>query len=407
MDVRKILMELGESELGEGRMEKPLPDEVHNGHDTHVIHAENEIPESERMEETSAKDRRRKCNQGISILCVVLSVCLLAIALPQHIKKVPSTGQRYLDSWGIGAAVWALLFLVGACAALTPKVEDAELSHEGKEKYGTSAKAVRDTFSKRKYWFAKSLFLLAQGIINAAFILHNLVTLPVRDPEELFNQSKHLVIWVEFYLEMLFVTQLLMGLIVLLCGKGNSKLPLPCASELAVYCAKNAGLVANFSVLKSLPKANPMREFQEVATEMHARGCKAAVAVVVENLILVCLAIVAVLIKITQVDFVINKEAYQWDLGEVLAVAGFINNLAGLYRDSDARMQAVFQVLDDSDSEHLMHKWKLNRSSTLRELYGGPVAFAIMCTLSVDDVCQLVRHDVGQLVRHPTAKATE
>ncbi|CAJ1383529.1 unnamed protein product [Effrenium voratum] len=81
-------------------------------------------------------------------------------------------------------------------------------------------------------------------------------------------------------------------------------------------------------------------QLAELFTEWKSMSsCKAAVAVVIENLILVCLAIVAVLIKITQVDFVINKEAYQWDLGEVLAVAGFINNLAGLYRDSDARYE--------------------------------------------------------------------
>ena len=90
---------------------------------------------------------------------------------------------------------------------------------------------------------------------------YNFRTLPIRDPLERLNQAKHIVTWFEFRIKFSQCHCVVMfAFLRSVNGEGYVRL---------VECLR---LLASYSVLKSIPRANPINAFSEVSKAKHVGG---------------------------------------------------------------------------------------------------------------------------------------
>ena len=347
-------------------------------------------------EEEAKKREEERSLLGAAIILVGIGLYLLVVVLPEHIEEVPSSHQRYLDSGGLGAAIWGPLCILFALSAFVGAGKPAEMVARGlaDDSRGTSEEDVKAVFgtyeevsscSKLLSPFgrlAQFLGMIAQLILNVSFITENFLSLPKRDPEQLGNMARHIVAWVETpMMGIMTFFFLLLLLFKFLC---RFSVPL-------LLIETFLHLSANFSVLSSLPMANPTTAAQKINGIKKTRGYAAAAAQSLIFFVMVPVAVMSVLVKLLQVDFATHKLVFEWSYGEYLAFAGFINNLAGLRGDvADAQKLAIFQFLDERDPEHLNKTWKDKLSKTLSQVYGSGLGSIVLCTVSVEDLCRLL-----------------
>ncbi|CAE7217521.1 unnamed protein product [Symbiodinium natans] len=329
-------------------------------------------------------------------VAAVVGVYLLAVVLPQHVEETPSH-RRYLDSGGLGAAIWGslLIFYFAPNIAMSEDIEDTECAkHWEGQLHGTSANEVvsvlgkhEDTFSCCAMLnpfgrFGSFLFLVLRTVGNAAFIVYNFCTLPTRDPDERLNQAKHCVTWLEFPGTVLVLSIITLLAIATLCTS-NMKLALAWRDALKA--------ASTFSVLQTLPLASPMTFKKTIEEAIRTKGLVLGIAKSVQFLWLVPLAILSVLVKIGQVDFITETIVWDWGFWEFFALAGFINNLAGLRGDHDAaKVEGMFLLVDKRDPQTLRGLWESEVAASAQQLYGTLGALVVLSTLSEQHVCQLL-----------------
>ena len=108
-------------------------------------------------------------------------------------------------------------------------------------------------------------------------------------------------------------------------------------------------------------------------------------------MVMVPLAVMSVLVKVAQVDFITEKIVWDWSAWEYLALAGFINNLAGLRGDHDAsKMTGMFLLLDHRDPKALQQIFFNKLAASAVEHYGVAGSMVVVGTLSTQDVCKLL-----------------
>merc|ERR1719454_35464 len=91
-------------------------------------------------------------------------------------------------------------------------------------------------------------------------------------------------------------------------------------------------------------------------------------------------AILALMVKIAQVDFVTEKIYWDWTLVDWLRLARFTNNIIGLIPDqSDVRVGAIFEYLFPADSKFQV-RWGTFFTVQLLESYGVCRATVLYCT---------------------------
>ena len=349
--------------------------------------------EDEGEEEEKQQKSEERSRLGFGILSAGIGLFLLVVVLPEHIEEVPSSHQRYLDSGGLGAAIWGPLCMLITLQIFTNKTAEMVARGLADDSRGTSEEDVKAVFgtyeevsscSKLLSPFgrlAQFLGMIAQLILNVSFITENFLSLPKRDPEQLGNMARHIVAWVETPMMGIMA---FFCLLFLLCKLG------PAASRgLALKLLLRE--LAHFSVLQSLPMANPMTTMRRITEIKKARGYAAAAAQGLVFAVMVPAAVMSVLVKLIQVDFATHKLVYEWSYGEYLAFAGFINNLAGLRGDVAAvQQEAIFKFLSSSDPKDFSDRWNGKLLSTLYQVYGFGLGFVLHCTLSVEDLCRLL-----------------
>jgi hypothetical protein len=137
--------------------------------------------------------------------------------------------------------------------------------------------------------------------------------------------------------------------------------------------------------------ASPFNAMNEILETYRNKGLAMAAVSFLHLSFFAPVAVMAVLVKLSQVDFATETIVDHWTPFQFLAFAAFINNLAGLRGDiSKERKLAIFKSQDSRDPEAVLDVWEKQLGTTLQKLYGFLPALVLIGTLSVDDVCHLL-----------------
>lgn len=347
---------------------------------------------------TSEKERLRQKQRILLIFFGSLGLCLLVWVLPRCIKEVPSTHQRYLDSLGIGAAIWGTMFmLVFLFVAFVQLPEEVVELFEGD--YGTSEQEVLEVFGTYEEAFswwkilspfgrvAQFLILLGMAALNVTFVTSNFVSLPKRDPAETANMSKYFVAWLESPMVIGFGCLTMALFMHAACSRQEA--------PALVGMMKCLRFTSRFSALLSLQMASPINAMNEILETYRNKGLAMAAVSFLRVSFFAPVAVMAVLVKLSQVDFATETIVDRWTAFEFLAFAAFINNLAGLRGDiAKERKLAIFKSQDSRDPEAVLEVWEKQLATTMMKLYGFTPTLVLIATLSVDDVCHLLNPTV-------------
>ena len=258
--------------------------------------------------------------------------------------------------------------------------------------YGTSEEEVLEVFGKYEEAFswwkilspfgrvAQFLILLGMAALNVTFVTSNFLSLPKRDPAETANMSKYFVAWLESPMVICFGC-LTMALFMHAACSGADVAGM-------VKCLRFTG---SFSALRTLQMASPFNAMNEILETYRNKGLAMAAVSFLHLSFFAPVAVMAVLVKLSQVDFATETIVDHWSPFQFLAFAAFINNLAGLRGDiSKERKLAIFKSQDSRDPEAVLDVWEKQLGTTLQKLYGFLPALVLIGTLSVDDVCHLL-----------------
>ena len=323
-----------------------------------------------------------------SVIMAIIESVLVAIIYTE-VKEAPNK-ELYLDGFGVGAAVWAVLILAFAIFTLfldpstIPKIEQELEVSEVERAFGTREELFRLYPPGR---LVRAGICCLQAGCNFMFVVYNFVVLPERDPEEHLNMSKHIVAWVEFPCVCALSAACLISSSMMWSGRDASA-----CRKLSTFTQS----LANFSVLKAFPLANPINLAKEVTPLLKdASSIFMVFPFAMLQLVMAFAGALSVIIKIDQVDFIAQKTVPEWSAWEFFALLGFMNNLAGLR--SDGAQEKILgsiraKLCTDERVDELQLKSCKNRfkdalaSHTLPHY--GPLGVAIIdATLTADDVC--------------------
>lgn len=336
---------------------------------------------------------------------LLLDAVLAGVVMPKRLLTDPSSGRYYLDSAGVGAATWAWLIFVKSCCILvsvgaecdndkvnphnSEREKAASLSKQLASLDTSGATCVLGSLSLR-YRSAKVMLLFARALINISFIIFSFITLPKRDPNERLNMAKHIVSWVE------------LPLIIIMC------LTFCCSSVLSVlsgnaevvyFTAKLLRSIGKVSVLMTVPLVHPVAALEQLMTSWNKRGKRGIVLVVFRMIFLVPTAVLCLLVKIEQVEFVAEDFYYGWSLSDYIKLAGFINHLVAVIPDADdIKMETILScsiVKNGSDPNPAYNIAELWRQDFIRKVVrqlGVRISFLSSATLVSTDLMVLL-HD--------------
>lgn len=308
----------------------------------------------------------------------VPSVWLLGWVVPHHWKYEESSHLHYLDTWGIGAAVWGAFSAIFVVHFVVYQPPPPFKDHQLKQPNVPSSRGLdpsdfQDVFEWTWMRLVKVLALFGKLALNITFIGYNFYSLPPRDPDETLNQAKHAVSWLETGIMGFFILLLFLAL----------------AASQANEFRKGLGLLSSFSVLQSISNANPMQVMQGLQKNYRVHGFGGAFMSAAMMLIMFPLAIASVMVKLAQVDFVTDELYWDWTWWNYLQLAGFINNLASLGPNmTNVSLEAVWQFLElDSRGAD---PWLKALCRKLVHHYGFSRGMLYVLTISEVDVYKLL-----------------
>lgn len=265
-------------------------------------------------------------------LSALLGAYLFVLVAPKHWRYDSESDLGYLDTYGIGACVWGTLSCMFALAFLvfpSPTDEEGfELLHNIEpprvpKHDSIDAKDLRSIFGTKTdpIRIATFAFTLAKVAVNIAFIMYNFNTLPPRDPDKRLNQAKHMVTWFEFPMLCILASCTLIFIPSAIVDQSPRYL---------LVVGRHLQLIGSFSALGSLRHANPIRAMDEILRKKREDGIGVAFVQGILWCVFVPMSILAVMVKIAQVDFVTEVIWWHWDWIDYARLFGFINNLAAL-----------------------------------------------------------------------------
>ena len=316
---------------------------------------------------------------------LIPSVWLLGWVVPQNWKYEESSRLHYLNTWGIGAALWGTFFAIFAIYFVFYKPAPPFKDHELKQPNVPSSRGLdpsdfQDVFEWTWMRLVKVLALFGQVTLNITFIGYNFYSLPTRDPDEPLNQAKHAVSWVETGLMGFF---LFFTLFIFLPSAACNR------SESAFQLSRFLDFLSRYSVLKAVSLANPMKVMQGLQKNYRVKGFGGTLVSVAFLFFMLPLAIASVMVKLAQVDFVTRDLYWDWTWWNFLQLAGFINNLASLGpKMTTVRVEAVWQFLElDSRGAD---PWLEALCGKLVHHYGFSRGMMYVLTISEVDVYKLL-----------------
>ncbi|CAE7829247.1 unnamed protein product [Symbiodinium sp. CCMP2592] len=232
---------------------------------------------------------------------------------------------------------------------------------------------------------ARSIFAVLRGICNISFIVYNFVTVPPRNSEEHLNMSKHIVAWLELPICIGFAFALHQVFLVAVFGRPRA----------AALLSSNVRSCADFSLIRVLPMANPLTLAKHIRPILQNGWYWMALGQFLVTLWLLPAAVLCVVIKVEQVDFIATLPIPEWSPWEFFALAGFINNLSGIRGDTDLlKMYGALRLrrgTEENEAQLRVHlvQWRRELVEFNSSLFGFFAAVGIDLSLSADDICKL------------------
>eukprot|EP00931_Biecheleriopsis_adriatica_P059557 TRINITY_DN35652_c0_g1_i1.p1 TRINITY_DN35652_c0_g1~~TRINITY_DN35652_c0_g1_i1.p1 ORF type:complete len:366 (+),score=34.63 TRINITY_DN35652_c0_g1_i1:88-1185(+) len=340
--------------------------------------------DNESTEDDKSKAELFRCfTIGLAVVSAALSGCLLLVVLPSHWSE-NAEGIRYLDSYGIGAMAWGAIAGIGSLIMLSfpPQIVDTLAPVESPDVPADSglSRETHEVVFKDEIGAVrvlKCLGLFGRIVVNVTFIAYNFYALPTRDPKERLNQAKHIVTWVEFPMICLMALTVCVCTLCL-CFSGNGRN----LGTAVTYLQ----LSSSFSVLQSIALANPMRFISTMSDTRKTMGNLGLLAKFLTTLFFAPVAVMSLLVKISQIDFVTEELYSEWTITEWARLCAFVNNVAGLIPPQEAAgMEGVLEYVGNG-RQHFALKWKSRLAQGLCETFGTAKAFVLYATLTKTDV---------------------
>uniref|UniRef100_A0A7S1A8V6 Uncharacterized protein n=1 Tax=Noctiluca scintillans TaxID=2966 RepID=A0A7S1A8V6_NOCSC len=102
-------------------------------------------------------------------------------------------------------------------------------------------------------------------------------------------------------------------------------------------------------------------------------------------------AVMSLMVKIAQVDFVTEELCWSWTMLEWLRLYAFVNNVVGITPDQgEVATNAVLEHVG-RDDHHFSENWKGALADGLAETFGNMKGFIIHATLTTDDVSECLK----------------
>ena len=175
--------------------------------------------------------------------------------------------------------------------------------------------------------------LCGRAVFNIFLFSYSLANAPRREPEEPLNQTKHVLIWLEFFGTLVMSLLFLLMDIISCCGRC---LDVPVYS---LYRARVIRSVANFSALTLLRLANPADCLDRLKDAFNKRKAAMFLAEVVSAVFGAAPGVAALVVKISATTFVADTLFYNWGPSQWLTLVGFLNNIAGLLTIQEMRIE--------------------------------------------------------------------
>ena len=225
----------------------------------------------------------------------------------------------------------------------------AQKIHHEEEMFQVCAKTMQDEdicrltnlthFDRWRKFHVIRIF--GRALLNIFMVVYNLFYLPPRDPHRALNQTKHLLAWLELGGVALMLVLVWVPKDTVQNLTGCLKLP-----GHSLYTARVVRNLADFSALSLLRLANP-QEFLTRVRQSFSTGFEhttaaqkwAVIGVEVASFLLgACVGIAALVVKISATSFVSAADFGRYDPLELITLAGFLNNIVGLMRIDDLRI---------------------------------------------------------------------
>lgn len=217
---------------------------------------------------------------------------------------------------------------------------------------------MTDSLSARVEWLIALASVLA-AIFNAVLICYNFAQRPARDASIPYNLTQLVLVWAELAILIIFFGRHCVNLVFnVLHVAGRVYPPLPALQWLHLSGVPVAAVrLANvwldlsdcidalaFNSLKFVPMILPGKMWAAVKHKMHlaqdidavqhpAERCKAwsvMIAKVGDCVLFLCLGVLGLVLKLSQIAFVGTATVEQWSGAQWLLLAGFINNMVAL-----------------------------------------------------------------------------
>ena len=220
------------------------------------------------------------------------------------------------------------------------------------------------------------IWSVTRAIGNLAFLIYAAWTIGPLRKNKPWDLERHIVIYVEGCLAAWFLLVIpFAGVCVIVLPE---KMPQKNQDDIHVINAINfknhVQIGGNFSLLKTLPLANPAMLWGRLTAsfrlpllrQLQAKGTPAALAALflmssalaICVLLVVCLAMMSVCIKVAQFGFI--AEGIPWTLRHYLDFVSFVNALTGLRGDvEEQRLNAVLEAVDDTKARRIGFMKKL------------------------------------------------
>ena len=172
----------------------------------------------------------------------------------------------------------------------------------------------------------------ARALLNVFLFSFNLADLPPRNPLEPLNQTKHLLVWLEFGGAWSIVLLFLLKPLVLVCCDW---LGLPFFALYRPYLIRK---LANFSALALLQQANPQECVERIGHAYTRRNAAVFLAEVVSALFGASIGVAALVVKISATAFIASEHIWDWNVIQWLTLVGLLNNIVGLIQIEELRI---------------------------------------------------------------------
>lgn len=303
-------------------------------------------------------------------------IYMLVFKLPKQKRLEDGSKMYYLDSEGTVVGTLILLMTLNSSGESQEDTETLRTLALPRAE-GPSDDRIRRVFDRRGRLpaFGRFLFMLSRVAVTVGFAASNVESMP-DDPNERLYHAQIGVACIEITGTSLAILRFLFFCFM---GRGVADVD------------QSIRFAGRFSVLRCLPLANAVRLADVLTSSDKIRTWPEWLLQSTLTLLIVPVAVFALMVKVMQVDFMVNTclGISQWEAVDLICALGFASNVAGVMPDpTEARLKALFVRLVPEKPDEARSGWLRQLGAQLHGLYGLQ-AVPLFSALTAEDV-----HDI-------------